>query len=97
MWYFIAITAAILFVVGIFTIRETSYLECHKADSSRATKRLQWQWMSLTWGYNRNASFMQALLGEEPEEYNNNDSMVKIVHRFTIFQSAIFNEIFRCN
>jgi MFS family permease len=57
----VAIVAGVLFVVAFFTIRETSYLESRVTDSSRYTKRSQWQWMSLKWGYNRDASYIQAV------------------------------------
>ncbi|KAJ5280698.1 major facilitator superfamily domain-containing protein [Penicillium angulare] len=58
MCYFLAIAVGILWVVAIFTIRETSYIK----RSNDGAKRSQWQWMSLTLGFNRDASFLQALL-----------------------------------
>jgi MFS family permease len=58
MCYFMAIAVGVIFVVSIFTIRETSYLKRHQDDS----KRTRLQWMSLTIGYNRDASFFQTLL-----------------------------------
>lgn len=58
MCYFLAIALAVLWTVAIFTIRETSYLK--RKESGQ--KRTQWQWMSLTLGFNRESSFVQALL-----------------------------------
>ncbi|KAJ5413950.1 hypothetical protein N7509_000577 [Penicillium cosmopolitanum] len=58
MCYFMAIAVGTIFVVSIFTIRETSYLKRHRDES----KRTRLQWMSLTIGYNRDASFFQTLL-----------------------------------
>ncbi|KAJ5777631.1 hypothetical protein N7520_000877 [Penicillium odoratum] len=58
MCYFLSIAVGVIFVIATFTIRETTYL---KNPESRG-KRSQWQWMSLTLGFNRDASFLQALL-----------------------------------
>lgn len=60
MCYFLAIAVGVVFLVAIFTIRETSYVKRHQAQPGR--RRSQWQWMSLTVGYDRNASFIQTLL-----------------------------------
>ncbi|KAJ6049162.1 hypothetical protein N7499_004000 [Penicillium canescens] len=60
MCYFLAIAVGVIFIVAIFTIRETSYHKRHV--SSSPMNRSQLQWMSLTAGFNRDASFMQALL-----------------------------------
>lgn len=60
MCYFLAIAVGVVFLVAVFTIRETSYLKRHHAEPNR--KRSQWQWMSLTVGFNREASFIQTLL-----------------------------------
>ena len=47
--------------VCFFTIRETSYFpEDHGVVSGR--KRTQWQWMSLTMGYDRRASFGRTIV-----------------------------------
>jgi MFS family permease len=61
MCYFLAIAVGVLFLVAVFTIRETSYRRRQSA-AGIATKRSQWQWMSVTAGYDRNASFIQPLL-----------------------------------
>lgn len=60
MCYFLAIAVGVVFLVAIFTIRETSYLKRHQAEPNH--RRSQWQWMSLTVGFNREASFIQTLL-----------------------------------
>ncbi|KAJ5700974.1 hypothetical protein N7493_012020 [Penicillium malachiteum] len=57
MCYFLAIAVGVVWLVAIFTIRETSYVKRHVGR-----KRSQWQWMSLTIGFNRDASFLQALM-----------------------------------
>ncbi|KAJ5083861.1 hypothetical protein NUU61_008440 [Penicillium alfredii] len=62
MCYFLAIAVGVVCVTAVFTIRETSYVQRHQARSSPGTKRSQWQWMSLTAGYNKDASFVQAFL-----------------------------------
>jgi MFS family permease len=62
MCYFLAIAVAVVFIIAIFTIRETSYHKRQSATSGIVTKRSQWQWMSVTAGYDRNASFMQPLV-----------------------------------
>ncbi|KAJ5669922.1 uncharacterized protein N7477_005285 [Penicillium maclennaniae] len=59
MCYFLAIAVGIVFLIAIFTIRETTFLR--KTDTDPSHKRSQWQWMSLTVGFNRDASFVQAL------------------------------------
>ncbi|KAJ5935061.1 hypothetical protein N7466_004608 [Penicillium verhagenii] len=59
MCYFLSIAVAVILMIATFTIRETTYLK--KPTESRV-KRSQWQWMSLTLGYNRDASFLQAIL-----------------------------------
>ncbi|KAJ5102497.1 major facilitator superfamily domain-containing protein [Penicillium argentinense] len=58
MCYLMAIAVGVVFVMSIFTIRETSYLKRHQGQG----KRTQLQWMSMTIGYNREASFFQTLL-----------------------------------
>lgn len=58
MCYFMAIAVGVIFILSIFTIRETSCLKPQKGEN----KRTQFQWMSLTIGYNRDASFIQTLL-----------------------------------
>lgn len=60
MCYFLAIAVGIVLLVAIFTIRETTFLRRHDTEPPR--KKSQWQWMSLTVGFNREASFVQALL-----------------------------------
>lgn len=44
--YFLAIAVGVVFLVGIFTIRETSY--CKRRGTESGRKRSHWQWMSLT-------------------------------------------------
>ncbi|KAK1141146.1 hypothetical protein N8T08_009313 [Aspergillus melleus] len=58
MCYFVAIAVGVVFVVAIFTVRETSYNKRHASNS----KRTWWQWMSVTRGYNPEASFGRTLL-----------------------------------
>ncbi|KAL4891820.1 major facilitator superfamily domain-containing protein [Aspergillus ambiguus] len=58
MCYFLAIAVGAVFLVAIFTVRETTYLR----NRHQATKRTSWQWMSLTLGYNPQASFTRTLL-----------------------------------
>ncbi|KAF9891615.1 hypothetical protein FE257_003626 [Aspergillus nanangensis] len=53
MCYFLAVAVAGVFVVAIFTVRETTYLP----GRARAAKRTPRQWLSLTLGYNPDASF----------------------------------------
>jgi MFS family permease len=60
MCYFLAISVGVIFVIAIFTIRETSYHKRHIGSSP--AKRSQLQWISLTTGFNREASFLQALM-----------------------------------
>ncbi|KAJ5179957.1 hypothetical protein N7492_003167 [Penicillium capsulatum] len=60
MCYFLAVAVGVVFLVAIFTIRETSYLKKHQMQPER--RRSQWDWMSLTMGYDQNASFIQTLL-----------------------------------
>lgn len=60
MCYFLAIAVGIVFLVAIFTIRETTYLKRHANKDGRI--RSQWQWMSLTRGLNPEASFVQVFL-----------------------------------
>ncbi|KAJ5826440.1 polyamine transporter [Penicillium riverlandense] len=62
MCYFLAIAVGVMFVVSVFTIRETSYVRRPPAGSSSTIKRSHWQWMSLTIGYDREASFIRALM-----------------------------------
>lgn len=59
MCYFLAIAVGVVLVIATFTIRETTYL---KKRSESQEKRSQLQWMSLTLGFNRDASFLQAVL-----------------------------------
>jgi MFS family permease len=58
MCYFLAIAVGAVFIVAIFTVRETTYLR----SRPRMVKRTLWQWMSLTLGYDPQASFLQTLL-----------------------------------
>jgi MFS family permease len=62
MCYFLSIAVGVVFVVAVFTIRESSYTKCPPAGSSSTIKRTQWQWMSLAIGYNSEASFIRALM-----------------------------------
>ncbi|KAE8334010.1 major facilitator superfamily domain-containing protein [Aspergillus sergii] len=57
MCYFLAIATAATFVTAIFTVRETTYLQ----RNAFAPKRRLWQWMSLTVGYNPDASFIRTV------------------------------------
>lgn len=62
MCYFLAISVGVVFILAIFTIRETSTRPRESADPVVfSSKRSQWQWMSLTAGYNPQASFLQPL------------------------------------
>ncbi|KAL4913997.1 major facilitator superfamily domain-containing protein [Aspergillus aurantiobrunneus] len=58
MCYFLAIAVGAVCFVAIFTVRETTYLRAQP----RTAKRTPWQWMSLTLGYNPQASFVRTLL-----------------------------------
>ncbi|KAL4901062.1 hypothetical protein BDW74DRAFT_88055 [Aspergillus multicolor] len=58
MCYFLAIAVGVVFIVAIFTVRETTYLK-HRP---RVSKRTPMQWMSVTLGYNSEASFVRTLL-----------------------------------
>ncbi|KAL4972476.1 major facilitator superfamily domain-containing protein [Aspergillus desertorum] len=58
MCYFLAIAVGIVFVTAIFTVRETTYLR----NRPHTGKRTPWQWLSLTAGYNPEASFVRTLL-----------------------------------
>ncbi|KAL6229591.1 hypothetical protein BDW75DRAFT_249476 [Aspergillus navahoensis] len=58
MCYFLAIAVGVVFVTAIFTVRETTYLR----NRARLGKRKPWQWISLTLGYNPEASFVRTLL-----------------------------------
>lgn len=58
MCYFLAIAVGVVFVFAVFTIRETSYLG---DDNVEPQKRTHWQWMSLSIGYDRRASFIRTL------------------------------------
>ncbi|KAL3489207.1 major facilitator superfamily domain-containing protein [Aspergillus germanicus] len=58
MCYFLAVAVGVNFVAAVFTIRETTYLK----GRPRVAKRSAKQWMSLTLGYNPNASFVRTLL-----------------------------------
>lgn len=60
MCYFLAIAVGVVFVVAVFTIRETSYIKRYNTEPSR--KRSHWEWMSLRLGFNRDASFLRAFL-----------------------------------
>ncbi|KAJ5668692.1 MFS general substrate transporter [Penicillium macrosclerotiorum] len=60
MCYFLAIAVGVVLLIAIFTIRETSYIKHRSAALGR--KRSQREWMSLSVGFNRDASFLQALL-----------------------------------
>ncbi|KAL4955796.1 major facilitator superfamily domain-containing protein [Aspergillus filifer] len=57
MCYFLAIAVGVVFVVAVFTVRETTYLH----QRPRTPKRSKVQWMSLTIGYNREASFLRTV------------------------------------
>lgn len=60
MCYFLAVAVGVVLAFAIFTIRETSYFrEDHGLPRE---KRTQWQWMSLTMGYDRRASFGRTIL-----------------------------------
>ncbi|CEL03562.1 hypothetical protein ASPCAL04715 [Aspergillus calidoustus] len=58
MCYFLAVAVGVTFVVAVFTIRETTYLQ----GRPRVAKRSARQWMSLRLGYNPKASFVRTLL-----------------------------------
>ncbi|RDW64326.1 uncharacterized protein DSM5745_09737 [Aspergillus mulundensis] len=58
MCYFLAISVGVVLVVAIFTVRETTYLK-HRP---RVSKRTPMQWMSVTLGYNPEASFIRTFL-----------------------------------
>lgn len=61
---FMAIGVGATFLCGIFTIRETSYLKPREPLDQNATieqPKTQLQWMSLTSGYNKNASFFKTI------------------------------------
>lgn len=60
MCYFLAIAVGVVFVFSIFTIRETSYLQEDNVETRE--KRTQRQWMSLTIGHDRQASFVRTLV-----------------------------------
>lgn len=60
MCYFLAIAVGAVFLLAIFTIRETSYVK-KNAEQRGHTRSLR-QWMSLTVGYNPESSFLQAFL-----------------------------------
>ncbi|GMG02085.1 unnamed protein product [Aspergillus oryzae] len=57
MCYFLATATAATFVTAIFTVRETTYVQ----RNAFAPKRKLWQWMSLTVGYNPDASFIRTV------------------------------------
>ena len=60
---FIAITAGVIFLCGIFTIRETSYIkqrEIHPESNIPKRKRFS-EWLSVTKGYNPNGSFFRTV------------------------------------
>lgn len=56
MCYFLAVAVGGVFVVAIFTIRETTYLERHVSQ-----RRKYREWLSLTRGYNPDASFLRTI------------------------------------
>ncbi|KAL5363592.1 putative polyamine transporter [Aspergillus floccosus] len=58
MCYFLAIAVGVVFIVAIFTVRETTYPH----SRPRAARRTHWQWMSLTLGYYPQASFLRTVL-----------------------------------
>ncbi|KAL3481004.1 putative polyamine transporter [Aspergillus californicus] len=58
MCYFLAIAVGVVFVVAIFTIRETTYLK----SRPRTPKRTPWKWMALSLGYDPEASFLRTFL-----------------------------------
>ncbi|KAE8150335.1 major facilitator superfamily domain-containing protein [Aspergillus avenaceus] len=57
MCYFEAIAAGAIFIIAIFTVRETTYL----SRNAFAPKRTPRQWMSLRLGYNPDASFLRTV------------------------------------
>lgn len=60
MCYFLAVAVGVVLAFAVFTIRETSYFrDDHGLPRG---KRTQWQWMSLTMGYDRQASFGRTIL-----------------------------------
>jgi MFS family permease len=63
---FIAIAAAATFLVGIFTIHETSYpagrQDLDRPAESYAPKHSYWSKMGLTHGYNKNGSFFRSVI-----------------------------------
>ncbi|KAJ5327666.1 hypothetical protein N7452_008056 [Penicillium brevicompactum] len=61
MCYFLAIAVGVVFIIAIFTTRETSTRQHESIDRVASTKRTQWEWMSVTAGYNPRASFSQPL------------------------------------
>lgn len=58
MCYFVAIAVGVVFIMAIFMVRETSYNKRQAPEP----KRTWWQWMSVTRGYNPEASFARTLL-----------------------------------
>lgn len=60
MCYFLAIAVGVVFVFAVFTIRETSYLQEDGVGTEE--KRTQRQWMSLSIGYDRQATFVRTLM-----------------------------------
>lgn len=63
MCHLLAVAVGILFVVSVFTIRETSYLRQRDANQEIIdAPRTQIQWMSVTYGYNKNASFWGSMM-----------------------------------
>lgn len=59
----LAVAVGVLFVMSVFTIRETSYLRQRDAHREITdAPRTQVQWMSVTYGYNKNASFWGSMV-----------------------------------
>lgn len=61
MCYFLAIAVGLVLGFAVFTIRETSYFRDDNGGFS-GEERTQWQWMSLTMGYDRRASFGRTIV-----------------------------------
>ncbi|RAK96783.1 polyamine transporter [Aspergillus ibericus CBS 121593] len=57
MCYFLAVAVGAVFILAIFTIRETTYLPRHVTSQRRKYR----DWLSLTRGYNPDASFLRTV------------------------------------
>ncbi|PYH40337.1 polyamine transporter [Aspergillus saccharolyticus JOP 1030-1] len=60
MCWFLAIAAGAVWGVGVFTLRETTYLP--RREKTRPSSSSSWGTLSLTHGYNPNASFIRTVL-----------------------------------